>query len=169
MSDFWRAQIMKAEEILSLTGQDVAPDVLTIHPTGNLIHVLLEPPPEEFGLIKIPDYIQSMEKMGVGYVIAAGPRAGHSDYAGVLSGAMGIIAHIKDNEYDNSPLNILGLHVIFGSHTGMPLRVSMMDREFRAAVLVMSAKDIRGVDTNPKSLTKRVEEKMNLAPGEEYN
>lgn len=162
MSDFWQAQIMTAPDIQKLTEQEIHPDILTVHPTGNLIHVLLEPPPEEFGLIKIPDYIQSMEKMGVGYIIAAGPRAGHSDYAGALSGPIGIIAHIPDNEYDVSATNLLGLHVIFGSHTGMPLRVSLMDREFRAAVLVMSAKDIRGVDTNPIPLTRRVEERMKI-------
>ncbi len=167
MSDFWHAQIMTGPAILELTGQEIHPDILTVHPTGNLIHVLLEPPPEEFGLIKIPDYIQSMEKMGVGYVIAAGPRAGHEDYAGVLSGSIGVIRGYlpgtSNSDVDLAkalPALLLGLHVIFGSHTGMPLRVSLMDREFRAAVLVMSAKDIRGVDTNPVALTKRVEERM---------
>ena len=154
---------MKAEDILELTGQEIHPDVLTVHPTGNLIHVLLEPPPEEFGLIKIPDYIQSMEKMGVGYVIAAGPRAGHPDYSRATSGPIGVVAELSVDikSADTYPADhLLGLHVIFGSHTGMPLRVSMMDREFRAAVLVMSAKDIRGVDTNPVPLTKRVGERM---------
>jgi hypothetical protein len=158
MSDFWHAQIMKAHDILELTGQAVSLDVLTIHPTGNLVHVLLEPPPEEYGPIKIPDYIVSDEKMGVGYIIAAGPLAGDHIYENNLSGPIGVI---QDSEVatDRSEV-LLGLHVIFGSHTGMPLRVSMMDREFRAPVLVMSAKDIRGVDTNPTPLTKRIEERM---------
>jgi len=167
MSDFWRAQIMKAEEILELTGQEIAPDVLTVHPTGNLLHILLEPPPEEFGPIIIPEYIQSMEKMGVGYIIAAGPRAGHEDYASALSGPIGVIRGYLPGTSDSDvnpaealPALLLGLHVIFGSHTGMPLRVSMMDREFRAAVLVMSAKDIRGVDTNTVSLTRRVQDRL---------
>jgi len=158
MSDFWQGQIMNGPDILSLTGLEIHPDVLTIHPTGNLIHVLLEPPPEEFGGIVIPDYIQSMEKMGVGYIIAAGPLAGSHIYEGNLSGPIGVI---QDSEVATDGCEVLlGLHVIFGSHTGMPLRVSMMDREFRAAVLVMSAKDIRGVDTNPTPLTTRVQEKV---------
>ncbi len=161
MSNFWQAQIMTSSAILELTHQVIHPDVLTIHPTGNLIHVILEPPPDEFGGIIIPDYIQSMEKMGVGYIIAAGPRAGHSDYAGSLSGAVGVIGDCKgDKTLIGFNTALLGLHVIFGSHTGMPLRVSLLDREFRAAVLVMSAKDIRGVDTNPIPLTTRVQESM---------
>ena len=143
---------MKAEDILELTGQEIDPNVLTIHPTGNLVHVLLEPPPEEFGLIKIPDTIVNNEKMGVGYIIAAGPRAGHDDYAGLLSGAIGVIAE--------EPEDLLGLHVIFASHAGVPLRVSMMDREFRAPVLIFQSKDMRGVDTNPVPLTTRVTERM---------
>jgi len=152
--DFWKGYIMKPEAVFELTGQHVHPDIFSVHPTGNLLHVVLEKEPKEFGSIIIPDSELGKEKMGIGYVIAAGPRAGHADYAVPGPSPVGVVGE------GESPECLLGLHVIFGSHTGMPLRVSMLDREFRSSVLVMSAKDIRGVDTNPISLTLRAEQRM---------
>jgi hypothetical protein len=142
---------MTPEDVFELTGQHVHPEIFSVHPTGNLLHVLLELPPKEYGLIKLPESEVGKEKMGVGYIIAAGPRAGHTDYAIPGPSPVGVIVPMSDK--------LLGLHVIFGSHTGMPLRVDMMDREFMSSVLVMSAKDIRGVDVNIKPLTTRVEER----------
>ncbi len=168
MSNFQQAQIMKAQDILDLTGQKIDPDILTVHPTGNLIHVLLEKMPKEYGTIILPDTIGRDENMGAGYIIAAGSRAGHNDYAAPGPGAVGVIEGVEEYTEENEikwrtgPAQLLSLHVIFGSHTGMPLRVSMMDREFRSAVLVMSAKDIRGVDVNLTPLTKRVEDKVKV-------
>lgn len=153
---FWTGYILTADEIFELTGQKIHPDILTVHPTGNLIHVLLEEPPKEFGMIKLPDSEIGKEKMGIGWIIAAGPRAGHPDYAVPSPSPIGIIGGGPGLE---GPECLLGLHIIFGSHTGMPLRVSMLDREFRSSVLVMSAKDVRGVDTDPTSLSQRVEER----------
>ncbi len=156
MNNFWQAQIMTQAAIEQLTGQLVNPLVLSIHPTGNLLHILMEKPPEEYSGIIIPDTLQgSGEQMGVGWIIAAGPRAGHSDYAASTTGVVGVIA----GSDVNAPACLLGLHVIVGSHSGMPLRVDMLDREFRSAVLVLPTRDIKGVDTNQKSLTERVVEK----------
>jgi hypothetical protein len=138
---------MLAEDITELTGQTVHPEVLTAEPTGNLIHILVEEEPDEYGSIVIPKGIVNAERMGVGYVIAVGPQAGNPMFAQNMGGAIGVI---RDH-----PTEILGLHVIFGAHIGMPLRVSMLDKEFRAAVVVMSTKDVRAVDMNPEPLTKR--------------
>jgi len=145
--NFWVGHIMEADEILKRTGQKIHPDVLTVHPSGNLIHVLLEEPPSEWGLIKLPDTIVNLQPMGIGYIIAAGPRAGHTDYAIPGPSPVGVIS--------GTPLLLLGLHVVFGAHRGVPLRVSIMDRDFKAQVLIMSSKDIQGVDTNPEPLTDR--------------
>ena len=139
---------MDQEAAETLTGQTIQSEVFSVHPTGHLIHVLLETVPEEFGLIKIPDNIRDREKMGVGYIIAAGPRAGHTDFAIPTTSAVGLIT-------SDDPESLLGLHVIFGSHTGMALRLRILDREFQSAVVVMSSKDIRGVDTNPVPLSTR--------------
>lgn len=139
---------MSPAAVETLTGQQVHPEVFSIEPTGNLIHVLLEPLPKEYGHIILPD-AGTQEKMGVGYIIAVGPMAGHPMYSVPGPSPIGVIRA--------APIDLLGLHVIFGSHTGMPLRVTMLDREFRAMVLVMTTKDIRGVDINPKSLTVRAE------------
>ena len=144
----WRGFVMSPSQAESVTGQKIHPEVFSVEPTGNLIHVVLEVEPKEYGHIVLPDF-GSQEKMGVGYIIAAGPMAGHPMYAVPGPSPIGVTR--------NSPIDLLGLHVIFGSHTGMPLRVTMLDREFRAMVLVMTAKDIRGVDTNPEPLTKRAE------------
>ena len=136
----------RAEE---LTGQKIPPAIFTVMPTGDLLHIVVEEPPEEFGLIKIPEHIKANERMGIGHIIAVGPRAG--DPRGAVPGPspMGIISETGD------PTELLGLHVIFGSHVGMPLRVSMLDREFRAQVLVMRSRDIRGEDSNPLPLKVR--------------
>jgi len=153
MPTFWKGHIMPQDEAEALSGQKIPDAIFGVHPTGNIIHVLVEEFPKEWKGIVLPDYARGMgEQMGIGYIIAAGPRAGHSDHAVNTGGAIGIIGGHEN------PSDLLGLHVIFASHVGMPLRVSVFDREFRAAVLVMTSKDIRGVDTNPVPLTKRVEE-----------
>jgi hypothetical protein len=157
MMDFWKGAIMDPADVLELTGQSVNPEVFTIHPTGNLIHVLLEEEPEEFGSIIIPKTLMGLEQMGVGYIIAAGPMAGSPDYAIAIPSPIGVVIRAGGEDINSSGL--LGLHVIFGSHAGAPLRVSLLDREFRAPVLVMQSKDIKGVDTNPIPLTTRVVER----------
>lgn len=155
--DFWKAAIMKPADIFELTGQTVNKHVFTVHPTGNLIHVLLEPPPGEYGHIKIPDTLVQLEKMGVGYIIAAGPMAGDPAYAAPGPAPIGVVT--TPNEGGDAS-SLLGLHVIFASHVGMPLRLDMLDREFRAPVIVMTSKDIRGVDENPVPLSTRAMEKV---------
>ncbi len=155
MTDFWQGQMMTADAVFELTGQHIDPNILTVHPTGNMVHVLLEEPPKEYGSIIIPEAERGREQMGVGYIIATGPKAGSLVYS---EGAPAIIGVIGGEGAETSAC-LLGLHVIFGSHVGMPLRVSMLDREFKASVLVMPSKDIRGVDTNPVPLTIRVEER----------
>jgi hypothetical protein len=148
--DAWRGYIMLREDVEELTGQTVHPEVFSIEPTGNLIHVLVEEEPEEYGSIIIPKTVYNAERMGVGYIIAVGPVAGNVAYAH-NPGSIGVVRE--------SPPELLGLHVIFAAHMGVPLRVSMLDKEFRAAVLVMSSKDIRGVDQNPDTLTGRAVER----------
>ena len=143
----WRGFVMLAEDIKELTKQTIHPEVLTAEPTGNLVHVLVEEEPEEYGNIVIPKTITNSERMGIGYIIAVGPQAGNPLYAQNSAGAIGVV---RDH-----PTELLGLHVIFGAHLGMPLRVSMLDKEFRAAVIVLTSKDMRGVDTNPEPLTVR--------------
>ena len=152
--DFWKGSIMTRANVLELTKQEVDEAVFSIHPTGNLIHVLAEVPPEEYGLIKIPEHLVGMEKMGIGYIIAVGPMAGSPDYAVAGPGPVGVITNEETSE------GLLGLHVIFGAHRGMPLRVNMLDREFRAQVYEMSPKDIVGVDENPIPLSTRVVERL---------
>ncbi len=51
--DFWKGAIMKPADVLELTGQTVLPETFSVHPTGNLIHVLLE---EE------PNFLKSLRK-----------------------------------------------------------------------------------------------------------
>jgi hypothetical protein len=158
--DFWKGAIMSQADVLELTGQLVNPETFSVHPTGNLIHVLLEEEPEEFGHIVIPKTLMGLEQMGVGYIIAAGPMAGSPDYAVAGPGVIGVVVSVRGENVDSSAL--LGLHVFFSSHVGSPLRVSLMDREFRAPVLQMSMKDIKGVDTNPIPLTTRVVERSKV-------
>jgi hypothetical protein len=150
--DYWRGYIMGADKILDLTKQEIHPEILTMEPTGNIIHVLLEVEPDQFGHIILPkggmDF-GTREKMGTGYIIAAGPMAGNLGYQIPGPGVIGVTRA--------TPEDLLGLHVIFGSSIGMPLRVSMLDREYKSSVIVMTSRDIRGVDLNPEPLTIRAE------------
>ena len=155
--DFWKGAIMSQAEAEKVTGQTINPEVFSVYPTGDLIHVLLEKEPEEFGGIIIPKTLLGLEQMGVGYIIAAGPMAGSPEYAKASPSPIGVTVPEGGEFKDSSCL--LGLHVMFSSHTGCPLRVSLLDREFRAPVLQMRGKDIIGVDENPVPLTTRVVER----------
>ena len=137
---------MLPEDVKELTGQEVHPEVFSMEPTGNLIHVVLEKEPEEYGHIIIPKEMMDATKMGCGYIMAAGPVAGSPLYAGGM-GAIGVTRE--------DPTELLGLHVIFAQHIGVPIRVSMLETQYKGAVLVMTSKDIRAVDSNPEPLTDR--------------
>jgi hypothetical protein len=141
------------EDAEALTGQSIHPEVFDILPTGNLIFVVVEQAPPKYGEIHIPDSVHK-PPAGVGYVIAAGPQAGHPMYAennGVA--AIGAIAP--------QPQHLLGLHVLFGAHTGVPIKLSMLEAKYEGQVLMMVARDIQAIDLNPKSLCARVQEKIN--------
>jgi hypothetical protein len=138
---------MLPKDVKELTKQDVHPEVFGMEPTGNLIHVVLEVEPEEYGHIVIPKTVIEGTKMGCGYIMAVGPLAGSPQYAQGGGQAIGVLAE--------SPAQLLGFHVLFAQHIGVPIRVSMLDTEYKGAVLVMSSKDIRGVDSNTEPLTDR--------------
>ena len=133
-----------------VTGQTIHPGIFDMFPTGNLIHVVVEKNPEEYGAIKLPDTIHK-EPAGVGYVIAAGPYAGNQMYAqmGGVS-AIGVICE--------SPSDLLGLHCMFGQHVGVPIRLSMLERKYNGQVFIMTSRDLMLIDTNPKSLVQRVQD-----------
>lgn len=140
----------KVRELIESTGQNVHPEIYSTLPTGNLIYVVPEKAPETHGLIKLP--AGTTDRPGMGYIIAAGPQAGDIVYTGNPVAPVGIIA--------DKPQDLLGLHVVFGASVGMPLRMDITDREFMAAVLIMTSKDIRAVDSNPESLVSRIEKAM---------
>ena len=141
--------IIDRKLIETMTGQTITPEVFSVGPTGNLIHVVLEETPDEWGHIAIPEIVRSREVPGVGYIMAAGPQAGGKMYINNLSAPIGVTC--------SEPAQLLGLHVIFGAHTGMPLHMSVLDKRFESQVVVMSSKDIRGVDSNPEPLRNRLE------------
>ena len=144
--------ILTQEEAELLTGQSIHPDIFDIIPTGNLIFVVTEELPEKYGDIIIPKNVHK-PPAGVGYIIAAGPYAGHESYArasGVAS--IGIIA--------NTPHALLGLHILFGAHTGTPIHLTMLEKRFSGQVLMMVARDAQAIDGNSKSLVERAQDKI---------
>ncbi len=152
--------ILTQEEAELLTGQSIHPDIFTIKPTGNLIFVVTEKLLNMHGKIIIPESAHK-PPAGVGYIIAAGPYAGHPNYAlatGVAS--IGVICSA------NEPSALLGLHVLFGAHTGTPLHLSIKDPKWSAQVIMMVARDIQALDTNPVALVARVQDKV-IADSEE--
>ena len=141
--------ILEQDQAESLTGQTISPEIFNMIPSGNLIFVVVEEQPDTYGSIKLPD-AAFKEPPGCGYIIGVGPFAGSEELALRTSvGAIGIVAP--------NPTDLLGVHCLFGAHTGVPIRTNMLERRFTGQVLIMSSRDIQVVDLNSESLVKRVQ------------
>lgn len=131
-----------------LTGQKIDPEIFDLQPTGNLIFCCIEQTPEDYGLIKM--VTQYKEPPGCGYIIAAGPFAGQDPQTQGVS-AIGIVGR---------PEELLGLHVIFGAHSGVPIRVNLTEGRYNGQVFMMPSKDIQAIDLNSKPLGDRIQERI---------
>ena len=129
--------------------QKINPAYFQCEPIGAMILVVEEEVPQQYGRIQLADDPESPHrsdgKMGVGYVLAAGPEAGKR--SNVIN-----VGPIVD-----TPDQLLYLHVIMGSTTGMPIRLSILDTEFRSKVFVMPARDLKAIDHNPGTMKERAE------------
>ncbi len=136
------------ESAQTLTGQKIDPEIFDLHPTGNLLFICVEETPEDYGLIKMVS--QFKEPPGCGYIIAAGPFAGQVPQTQGIS-AIGVVG---------DPHDLLGLHVIFGAHSGVPIRVNLTENRYNGQIFMMTSKDIQAIDLNPQTLGSRVQKKI---------
>ncbi len=149
--------ILVPEQAEEITGLKIAPEIFQMVPTGNLILVVVEPQPRSYGMIEIPDSVYKAP-VGCGYIIGVGPYAGDENFAlRATVGAIGIISQL--------PSDLLGAHVLFGQHTGVPIRTNMLEKKYEiedggGQVLIMTSRDIQVIDLNPEPLVKRVQAKI---------
>lgn len=135
MTEFKRAYMAEPEVLRdALGGRYPHPDIFTLEPQGNRIHVILDPVPEQIGLIKLPQEYVNNERMGAGVVAAVGPEVGQAiPYPG---------GPVMAN-----PGELLYAHVIFGAHVGKPLRLEFLrDHEFNSGAVVMADRDVWAVE-----------------------
>ena len=122
----------------------VNPKAFDIHPVGHRMLVVLDPVPETYGRIQLPEEYQAREKMGAGVIMSVGSLVG----SGV--------------PFPGSPMgdawHFLYKHIVFGMHSGNVLRLDVMDREYHSGIIVLTDRDIwaidhykAGLDDNPEA------------------
>ena len=123
-------------EFLRRTGLPLNPKILQLAPQGSRILVLLNPTPKTYEGLHIPDAYRQSEKMGSGWVIAAGP------YAGTTCPHPG-------GPMCQGPEDLLYTQILFGSHSGKIIRVEFLDRQDRAPYIILTDRDVWFADLNP--------------------
>jgi hypothetical protein len=123
------------EALAKKIGRTLPDEVWAHSVSGHRILICPEPVSDRFkGLIYKPRSATEREglEMGAGWIIAVGPLAGSGDdwFPGGL--------------FCKEPQDLLGLHVIFKSHSGVTIRTNEEDDEWggKAALLVMTTRDI---------------------------
>ena len=106
-------------------------------PQGHRIHVLVNPPPTEYGGIVLPEQWRSFEKGGSGWIFAAGPHAGRD------------IVPYPGAPLVESPSDLLYQQIIMGEWVGKPIRCDLLDRSTKSPFLCCTTRDIWAIDYNP--------------------
>ena len=130
-----RGHIIDRDLFTQMTGLELHDKVWELEPIGARIHVAIEPNPEEFGGIVIPD--QSRQQLGThGWIMAVGPDAGmEASYPG--------------NLVVSSPRDLLGLYIYAGYAVGQPMRLGIRDDDFYAPMRILTSRDTYFIDTRP--------------------
>ncbi|MCI0408603.1 MAG: hypothetical protein L0191_08575 [Acidobacteria bacterium] len=124
-------------KLYELIGRELPDSVWEHTPTGSRILVAPEPVSETTsgGVLWKPRSMVERQKMemGAGWIIAVGPHAGDlAPHPGGMMTATG-------------PADLLGLHVLFKSYSGVSLRIAEDEEEFGGSLLVMTDRDILAV------------------------
>ena len=126
------------EALQKRLGRELSEEVWAHSITGHRILICPEPVQDRYkGLLFKPRSAQEREglEMGAGWIIAAGPLAGSGDdwFPG------GILCQ--------NPSDLLGLHVIFKSHSGVTIKTNEDDEEFQGkhVLLVLTTRDILAI------------------------
>jgi len=122
----------------------VHPDAFKCVPVGCRILVALDPVPEDYKGIKLPDSYRSAEQPGIGTIMGVGldSFSGSAPYPGAP------IAWVNDEPSDPSlgyrdPTTMLYHTILMGQHAGCPLRLDFVrDRDYWGGVIVLNDRDI---------------------------
>lgn len=107
---------------------EVHPDAFRVVPTGHRLLVVLDPVPETFKGVVLPEAYRASEQTGIGTIMGVGDAA--------FSGAA---------PYPGGPLlpDPLYRTVIMGQHTGTPIRLDFVrDASYWGAVIIMTDRDV---------------------------
>jgi len=130
----------------AIVGRTLHPKLFELIPCGSRMHVVVQAPPEFYGLISIPESIQQMEAMKTGWVAAVGPTVGTG------------CAYPGGPMLDR-PTDILYQKIIWGD-AGRPLRLDVTDNNWHSSILVMTDRDIYGFDLVPDRMAWEFQFKM---------
>ena len=124
--------IATKEAFDAASGLSIDERALLLSPQGNRIHVMLNPPPEEYGGIILPQGYT--DESASGWIFSVGPLAGTT-----------AIPHPCGPICDD-PGDLLCQAIVFGRHTGKVLAVDFLDRAIKSGYLVMTDRDIWTID-----------------------
>jgi len=133
--------IVTKEKFEETSGLPLNEKILQLSPQGNRIIVMVNPPPDEFGGLVLPDEWKSGEKSGSGWVVAVGPTVGLN------------VPHPNGPLTDMAPWLLLYKQVIFGSYAGKIIRVDFYDRQTKSPFIMLTDRDIWAIDYTPTEYT----------------
>lgn len=134
ISDSFSVEQAPFEEV---SGLKLNPKILEVRAQGHRLVVLVNPPPEEYGLIRLPDKWRNEEKGGSGWVISVGPLVGNGNTPHP-SGPL--LSH---------PAALLYKQIIFGAYIGKIIRVEFFNTESKSPYVMMTDRDVWAIDRNP--------------------
>jgi len=127
-----------------VTGLDVNEKILRLSPQGNRITVMLNPPPETYKGLVLPEQWSRSEKSGSGWVIAVGPQVGCE--GGIPYPGGPVLKHSWD---------LLYKQILFGEYIGKIIRVEFLDRSTKSPYVQMTDRDIWAIDWNPSEFLEK--------------
>lgn len=124
-----------------LTGVAVHPKAFDLEPLGSRIVVVQDAVPTDWKGISLPEDVRDREIMGSGWVLSVGDTAGLLGRWAVPHPGIPVV---------ESPEALLYRHIYFGQHIGKVIRLSVRDRSYKGALLMMSDRDILCFDHIPE-------------------
>jgi len=150
-----KSYIVEQEKFEAVSGLKIDPRILLVAPQGHRLIVMVNPPPDTYGEIIIPQAVRDVEKGGSGWVVSCGPLCGVERVphpgAPILTPLPmkkeEILAHVPARY---CPGDLLYAQVIFGEWVGKAIRVDLLERSTKSPWLLMTDRDLWAIDYNPK-------------------
>jgi hypothetical protein len=133
-----KSYIVEQERFEAISGLKIDPRILLVAPQGHRLIVMVNPPPEMYGEIILPQQWRAVEKAGSSWVVSCGPLVG----AGC--------PHPGSPAIEN-PGDLLYAQVLHGEWVGKPIRHDLLEStSTKSPYLIMTDRDLWAIDFNPK-------------------